>query len=260
MPIYEPQIALSEVDRELLELLGQLLLSQHCLGHNMPAVNVPLSLAEANRLLYLLESFVESRYFREAAYFIEGMANGDAWSNDNLREIYLSWRKYKGRSRAMSSRHWNEFVVRAGFNSSENSAIYAGGFRQAPVRPMPLEHFVKMEAKLAGSANIHPRVTQLILELVTEASPKITALRKSKGGLKKDSVWTGVRNLADKISEVARGLERHPVSKFELVAITTTVLDASAMYTTRDWTATGVLSNLAAVSLQSLDFRAWPNS
>lgn len=256
MPIYEPEVTLSATDRELIELLGQLILADHGLSNNVPGASVPLSTGEAKRLLILLEAFVESKYFREASYFIEGIANGEAWSDGNLREIYLSRRKHKGRSRAMSSRHWNEFVLRAGFNSSENARIYAGAPSQAPVRPMPLDHFIRMERRLTKSAEIHPRVADLVLQLVSEVRPEITKLREGKAPLANGFVWSRARKLADKISSVVIGLEKRPVSKFELVAITTTVLDVSAMFTTRDWTAVGVLSNLAAVHMQSLDLKA----
>jgi len=114
MAIYEPSLLLSNTDREALSLLGQLALSSCGDGSNVHADAVALSPAEAQHLLELLEQFAASRQFIEGSYFAEGLANGDVWKDDGLREIYLSQRKRRGHSRIASGHTWREFVLRAG--------------------------------------------------------------------------------------------------------------------------------------------------
>lgn len=251
MAIYEPEIFLSSTDRELLQLLGQLVLAQHPTNDNISGEQVTLSPSEGKRLLVLLEQFVESKLFQEGSYFAEGMANGEAWHDDAIREIYLSWRKRRGRTRVMAGRHWNEFVLRAGFRFSESARMYVDGPLRTPVRPMPLDHFLKMEARLLKAASVHPRVAQLVLDLVRASRPSLEKFRQGEKKIERGTIVSRVKSVFGKIRDAQRGLERRPLSKFELVSVATIITDTTTLFTTRDWTATGVISNLAAVMSQS---------
>jgi hypothetical protein len=253
MPINEPNLLLSKDDREALALLGHLVLSAYELNSNSSPELVALSPREAQRLLRLLEQFAASRQFVEGAYFAEGLANGDAWNDDGLREIYLSQRKRRGQSRIASSTKWRDLVVRAGFNTKQEAWVGPSDFRRAPTRPMTLEHFLAMEARLVSLSSLHPRVGELVLNLTSEAIPKLAEIREQKRKIEKGSLRRFVADFIYDLSHHIEGNEKRATTRRRIVAMSTLLMDTGAMFATRDWTAAGVLSSLAAVVSDSID-------
>lgn len=252
MAIYQPNLILSQADREALLLLGQLALSTHPEQSNLSIDEVPLSPSEAERLLYLLEEFISSRRFLEGSYFAEGVANGDGHTDDRLKEIYLSWRTRTGRTRVASTYAWNEFVLRAGFNSSMNAWMWPRSGR-SPVRPMSLAHFVQMERKLVNAVGLHPRVRGLILDFVEDGLPQLEVLRERKASISPGSIRNFVRSSVDALSVTVVGKEGAPMSRRKIIALSTILMDTAALFVTRDWTATGVLSTLASTVPDALE-------
>jgi hypothetical protein len=250
--IYRPSVTLSEGDREALVLLGQLALSTHSDQTNFGPNEVPLSPAEAERLLHLLEQFVSSRRFLEGAYFTEGMANGNGHSDERLKEIYLSWRTRTGRTRVASTYTWNEFVLRLGFNSSKNAWMWPRSGR-FPVRPMALAHFVKMEKRLIDTVGLHPRVRNLIVEFVENRLVRLEEVREGNANIEVGSTLSFVRSFVRALGAAKSGLEKAPMSRRKIIAISTIVMDTASLFITRDWTACGVLSTLASVLPDTLD-------
>lgn len=247
-------MALSKSDREVLVLLGQLILaSNDGYSSNTPRDAITLSPNEARRLLELLEEFINSKLFLEGSYFAEGIANNNHQNNDRLREIYLSWRSRRGHSRISSGYVWREFLHRAGFNSGQDGWYLNGGMRRSPVKPMSLEHFVEMEKRLVGVAELHPRVAHLLLDLVGEALPALEILRARRGNIREGYVRGFVKQTISDISDHVVGREKEPMTRRKIIALSTIILDTSALFTTRDWTATGVISTIAAVVPDALD-------
>jgi len=193
--IYRPSLILSKTDRELLVLLAQLALTSQGWESNVSPEVVALSPREAAHLLDLLEQFANSKLFLEGAYFTEGVANGEAHTNDRLREIYFSWVVRRGGTRVASSQKWREFVLRAGFNSSSEAWMWPRGIRRSPLRPMPVDHFLRMEKRLLATAEVHPRVASLVLEFVQRSLPRLESLRERRATVRPGSV----RLLADEL-------------------------------------------------------------
>jgi hypothetical protein len=253
--IYEPKLILSAADREALVLLAQLALaSQGEDQGNISCDAVALSPAEARHLLELLEQFAGSRLFLEGAYFTEGLANGQGWHDDRLREIYLSWRVRRGRTRVASTQAWREFMLRAGFYFSENAWMWPRDLKRNPLRPMTLQHFLAMERKLVSASGLHPRVASLIVSFVESAIPTLEALRERKAQVRLGSIKNFVDRFVHDLRDHIKGREKTPMTRRKVIAISTIVMDTAALFATRDWTAAGVLSGLAAVAPDALDY------
>jgi hypothetical protein len=253
--IYEPRLLLSDVDREILALLAQLALTAGGQDRsNIPSDAVALSQSEAEHLLQLLEQFASSRLFLEGAYFSEGLARGEGWQNDRLKEIYFSWRVRRGRTRVASTQGWREFTLRAGFNTSENAWMWPRDPRREPLRPMPLEYFVAMERKLISASGIHPRVGALIIEFIENALPYLRAIRERNATVEEGAIKRGVDRFVLDLRDHVRGREKTSMTRRRIVALSTIVMDVSALFATRDWTATGVLSGLAAIAPDALNY------
>lgn len=249
MAIYEPTLILTKADREVLFLLGQLALSTfdgNC-PTNLDAEDVPLSPSEAERLLQLLQEFESSKRFVEGSYFTEEIANGGGWTNDRLKEIYLSWRSRSGRTRVASTYTWNEFVVRAGFNTSSDSWMWPRSI-SSPVRPMTLKHFVSMERKLIDTIGLDPRVKALIATFVEAGLAQLDDLREGKTKIRSGAIRTFVQSFVQDLADRQTGREALPMKRKRVIALSTILIDTSALFVTRDWTAAGVLSTIASVA------------
>ena len=149
MGIYNPRTFLSKDDVELLRLLATLLIEYERMEgrSNIAPESVPLSVAESQRLLQLLEEFISSRKFVEGSYFIERLFSGADVYDPRLKEIYLSWRKRQGRSRSMATVHWRRFINRLGI-VKERSGYLTGGY-VIDAEKMELSYFLRMEARLS---------------------------------------------------------------------------------------------------------------
>ncbi len=112
---------------------------------------------------------------------------------------------------------------------------------------MPLTHFLRMEAKLASAANVHPRVKALILKLV---EAKLTLIEEVRFGRQK----LRDRAISDPPKQLLAALQKKdpvgkpPMKTAKLVGIMTIVMDLSAMYTTRDWSVAAFLSTIAGAA------------
>jgi hypothetical protein len=251
--IYSPNLILSDADREALLLLGQLALTSHAEQSNVAIDEIALSPAEAERLLFLLDQFATSKRFLEGSYFAEGIAKGDGHKNKRLKEIYLSWRKRLGFTRVASTYTWNEFVVRAGFGFGENAWMWPRAGRNA-VTQMDLKYFLAMEEKLVDAIGLHPRVRNLIVKFVDARLLHLDALREGQREVRPGSIRRLVQSFVSDLATVPTGREDRPMSRNRVIGLSVILMDTSALFVTRDWTATGVLSTLASVAPDALDY------
>jgi hypothetical protein len=244
MAIYDPDLFFTKTDLELLRLLGDLVLSwdEKAERANYVAGEVPLSPVEARQLLRLLEAFVNSRKFAEGSYLIEGLFGGKAFTDPNLRDIYLGWRKRVGRSRAVATIQWENLLRRIGLSvGAPNPRIWY----RASAEPMPLDHFVKMEMKLADAAHVHPRVKALIYKLVDARKAYLSEVRFGRRKLPSGTISEAPKPLIAALRKSVSRTGAAPMSTTKLAGIMTIVMDFSALYTTRDWSVTGFLSTIA---------------
>jgi hypothetical protein len=253
MAIYEPHLFLSPNDKETLILLGEIALSAYGERSNICSDSIALSPREAEQLLKLLEDFASSKRFLEGAYLAEGLANDQAWSDPRLKRIYSSQRAKHGQSQIMSGQHWRELVVRAGIGTAGNTDMGYANFRRGPVRPMSQAHFLKMEAKLAASAGLNPRVQRILIEFAELAMPGLEKLRDQKISLNYGSVRQLIGSFQADLTDHVNGTERTTLKRQRVAAVAMVVMDTAALFTTRDWTATGVLSTLAATVAAAIE-------
>jgi hypothetical protein len=244
LAIYSPELFFTRADRELLQLLEQLILcwDERDGRSNFAAGEVPLSTSEANSLLHLLEEFIQSLKFVEGAYLIEGLFGGRALTDPSLRDIYLKWRRRVGRSRAVATIQWENLLKRVGVSvGAPNPRIW---YRASAV-PMPLDHFERMEMKLADAAHVHPRVKALILKVVQARRDYLEAVRFGREKLPRGSIADAPKPLLNALRKQREPVGTPPMSTTKLAGIMTIVMDFTAIYTTRDWSVTGFLSTVA---------------
>lgn len=253
MPIYQPELILTKDDCEALALLGQLAINSEGGGSNVGRDIVQLSPSEAGRLLTLLEQFAASKLFVEGSYFSEQIGNGRGFDDDRLKRIYLSWRSRRGFTNVFSGQSWREFIFRAGFNSNSDAWMWPHSMSRSPLRPMPLKHFLRMENHLATYANLHPRIKNLILQFVESALPSIESMRNGKLSIPEGAVGLILNDFIRDLSYHIDGREKTPMTRRRVIAVSTIVMDTAALFATRDWTAAGVLSTLAAAAPDAIN-------
>lgn len=241
MVTYPPTPTLSTNDRRLIKLMATLLLEQiegQSISSNRSADEVVLTDQEAGELLELLDRLVESKQFVETATFVEGLAGANTVNDRQLREIYLSARKRKGRSRAVASYHWAEFCVRLG--------IVKGPIWNVSATPMSLEHFYEMERRLLSAAGVAPRVIAVVMKVVIAQSSGLQRLREGKQSLSRGVVKQAIIDPFLRLRErSAQRIGSRQVSVTRVAAALTLMSDISIMFTTRDWSVAGTLSTMA---------------
>jgi len=243
MAIVAPEIRLNSSEKELLTLLADLVVVPSELNRsNLGSDQVCLSDRDADRLMELLTLLIESPRFQEGAYFVERLSQVEE-AGDDLREIYLSWRKRLGRSRVMASRQWSDFLLRLGFIRTKyrNSVGPAGMPNE-----MDLEHFIKMEASLLSQNGISPRVKNLVLGVISKYAKDLDDVRHGETPLPKDSIRSvPARLLADLKSCQISQMGLAPLPTSQVAGLMTIVTDMSVLFSTRDWSVTGTLSTMA---------------
>ncbi|WP_156894057.1 hypothetical protein [Erythrobacter cryptus] len=203
-----------------------------------------LSDSEARRLVELLEEFISSKRTQEAAFLLEQIFSGVSGDLKRAREVYLKGRVERGRTRAVASVQWNEFLMRLGvYPSTQAEHIY---WHRASVNPMPLDYFLRMETRLVEATGIHPRVRSLILSYVRLSFSGLSRVLSGEETLNAGQVLRKPKEIRD---ELTFGF-KHPVgqktlSVNKIAGVMTIVMDMSVLYTTRDWSVAGLMSTIA---------------
>lgn len=239
MPIYPPTPAYSETDKRLLSLMAKLLLEcvdSDAAGSNLPSGVIALTDKEADELINRLEDLLNSRGFIEACYFVEGLTLPGEQNESRLREIYLSARKRRGRSRALASIHWSEFRSRLGIKESPALATRTV--------PMDFEYFKKMEERLLSTTGIHPRVITLIMRVVSSQAQQLEQIRRGQRSLQHGTVKPLVADPIFRWREQRSQSRDLRISTTKIAAAITIVANISVLFTTRDWSVTGTLSTM----------------
>lgn len=248
MAIYDPTPFLTSTDRRLLILLSKLILDAEGVEYasNRAVDSVDLTLDESRELLELLEQFISSRRFQESAYLLETLFSGKSFESRHLRDIFLRWRKFHGKSRALATDQWEMFLSRLGIAPRRYGS--APWYRRDAI-PMPLDHFLRMERKLAAASGISPRVQELLLSYVQRQFHYLQELRHESARLQPGQI----SNKPNAIVSILRQNRNSrigvpPLSTTKIAATMTIVMDLGAVYTTRDWSVAGFLSTLAGAA------------
>ena len=237
-----PEPEFSSSDKKLLILMGRLLLEyvdQEASNSNLPVGKVTLTDSEAAELMERLEELASSRQFLESAYFVEGITSPDAREETRVREIYLSGRRKRGRSRLMSTAEWLDFKARMGISQE----VYSG---RKQTTPMSFTYFQKLERRLLSAAGLDKRVIDVVMGIVVSQHQQVERLRKRqltlRHGIIRSIVLASLFRWRDQIRE-------REFSSNKMAAAITVVTDTSILFTTRDWNVVGTLSTIAAASV-----------
>lgn len=243
MAIYEPQPKLSSTERALLVLLAQLAAGERGKGVNVPPDQMILSDQEADLLLRLLEEFSSSKKFVESAYFVERLTQADIRDDDDIKEIYLSWRKFYGRSRSMASTHWYDFLRRYG--RIPTSYGYIRGFTRISDE-MKYSHFREMERLLLQRSGVGERVKSIILSVIDQYEAEVEYTRHGDRALPEGAVSKLPAAISRSIQSARdRKLGYPAFSAAQAAGLMTVLTDVSVLFTTRDWGVAGTISTIA---------------
>lgn len=252
MAIYSPEPFLSSFDKELLRLLSELVLQQEQgWTANRSLEFVELSDSESRLLVELLEEFLASKRTQQAAYLLEQIFSSGEGDLPGAREIFLRGRVERGRTRAVASVQWNEFLIRLGaYPSTKSERRY---WHRPSAEPMPLDHFLRMEARLIDAAEIHPRVRSLILGYVRLSFQSLSRVLSGDEKIERGQVLRKPKEIRESLDEGLRSkIGTKPISVQKTAAVMTIVMDMSVLYTTRDWSVAGFMSTIAGATPAAL--------
>lgn len=193
-------------------------------------------------LIELHEEFSTSKKFIEGSYFVEQVAKGPERDEAHCREIYLSWRKRFGRSRALSTTHWHNFLQRLGVDRFLSG--YLAGTTALSAHRMPLSHFLKMERVLLENSSLSPRVRNLVMKAVNNQQAHLEDIRDCRATLPEGAVSKLPVRVIDSVRK-SMASDNSPISSHKITGLMTVIADMSVLFTTRDWGVTGTLSTMA---------------
>jgi hypothetical protein len=241
--IYEPQPKLSSTERALLRLLAQLVSGLPSGRSNLPADRAVLSEVEAELLLRLLEEFAASKKFIESVYFAERLTQPNIESDADIREVFLSWRKFYGRPRSMASTHWSDFLRRLGRTKSKYGHV-KGLTRVSD--EMAYGHFREMERLLLRRSGVGPRVQAIVLAVVDKYEREVEAARHGDNALQPGSIMKLPHAIGETIrNEWNTNFGTISISSTQAAGLMTVLTDVSVLFTTRDWGVAGTMSTIA---------------
>lgn len=227
-----PKMHLSNADKQLLQLLGELICSssEHSTG-NLPSNVAALSDADAQHLLALITSYIESSEFYRSSHFIEAVTN-DGGPSTTARELYLTLRQERGRSRVMSSYHWSEFQVRLGISRN----LYPS----SRTRPLTDDLFLRKEGELLRAAGVGADVAALAIRMLRDHCPQLGPEGRALKQVRARDIRAAI---VEPFS--ASRLSAGTIPTTKLVAAMSLVADMTVLFTTRDWNVVGTLSAIA---------------
>lgn len=239
MAIYSPEPKLSFAERELLRLLGELVTSQcRSENSNLPVGHAVLSEREAALLLELLEEISTSKKFIESAYFVEQIT-ADLSNDEHLREIYLSRRKGYGRSRAMASTHWSNFLHRLG------RVHLQVGYIRGVSRAMPYDYFRRMESILLKQSGINSRIRAIVLSVIDKYSTEVDTARRGERQIPPGAVSGLPATIISTLKDDSNNVDSSALPASQVAGLMTVIVDIPVMFTTRDWGVAGTMSTIA---------------
>lgn len=251
MAIYDPSPILEPRRRRLLFLLAKLLdesLDDEQSQSNRPAGHIVLTDPERRELLTLLGELASDRPFVVAVAFVDGLSRSSL-AESELREIYLSERRTRGRERALASMHWADFLARLGRKSGPIYSFKVTG-------RMSFDHFRRMEERLFRALGFSRRVTAYLLHKISGAKPAVEAARDplSEETSSQHPLLAESKAELERIAKILHDkVSGHDINATQIASITTVVSNLSVLFTTRDWSVTGVMSVVAGESIKALN-------
>lgn len=241
MAIQPPKPFISDIDRKLLDELFRILASNKnapVAGGNLPENEVALSAEEFTKLSHLLDLYFEQRTIMQSFAFVELVIGERTHGEANARELFLSMRRARGRTRVMAAKQWAEFRLRLGIEWREARGKDAG---------MSFDHYIAMERKLFDSLKTPPFVREQMISLLRKQEIFLEQVRagipvlagKSIRQLMQISELIGSDWKTSKFSDAR-------IPKRKLVALSALVSDLSVLFISRDWSVAGTISAMSA--------------
>lgn len=233
--IVPPEGTYSRNDIKLIELLDR------CLS-DVPDGSRPtnslfaahVTETEIEIMLNLVERKIEDKEFLLASALIDAVSNR---RQDQIRELYLSGRVRRGKSRALASKQNAEFLARLGIHLSPQRWY-------VPTDTMSFEHFLRMERRAFQDRGISPKVADLALRFISLNSEEIEGVREGRRRLSENFLQAAFLMAKSSISRMR--LERDNMADAQqLAGLLIVVVNIGVLYTTRDWSVTGTLSTIA---------------
>ncbi len=202
-----------------------------------------MSNKEADTLVTLLEEFASSKKFIESAYFVEKITQLNTNNDSDIREIFLSWRKFYGRSRAMSSTHWHNFLRRIGKSGMPYG--YVRGMSSSPYE-MSYDHFRNMERLLLIRSNVDIRIKSIILNVIDMYEKETDLARRGELPITTGSISKIPNEISRTvIQDIDSANYGSKLSAVQIAGLMTVITDISVLFTTRDWGVAGTMSTIA---------------
>lgn len=235
----KPDMRMSDADRRLLNKLNDIfneISTEYRKNSNKPDGYAVLSESEAEQISLLLSQYIDQSSFVKYSYFIEHLFSS-TYNDSALREIYLSERKIRGRSRAMAATHWREFKSRVGIEGEK---------WQKTVPVLDEDTFIKLEKVLVSSSGISEPFADSVLETVSNNLHYVRS-GSSLQNFSSLSAYGIITEIVAKLrSKGKTKRDTRTMSTTQLSALAGLLIDGSAMFTTRDWSAASSYSALAS--------------
>ena len=227
-------IPLSDRDREILRVISVYLIaaSDRARGSNtVPFESIEISKEDSHILADCLGALLRDERFLEKVKFSEAIIRPNAVNRKPVRNTFILRERF-GHSRGKEDRisAWEQFYFDFG--------------------NMPFHEFLEIESKIFQAAELHPKVSYLLLRLLDEHKKYVEDPRHMKQLSKPGTIVRSFSKIRDQL-DVAEDLfgKGAVLSNYSLAAIGTIVSDSTAFWVTRDYSTAGTISTLGAAAL-----------
>lgn len=213
---------------------------------NLPEDKVVISHEEKQELLSLIEDYKSSKGFLHRLSFL-GFLSPREYDEERARELYLSGRKAGGKTRALASMQWAELQIKIFGAYTRFTQPYKQWVNHVS-GAMNFQYFLKMEEKLFLRFKIMNATKRYLMEIVRSAETSVEHFR-SWGDLEDQIDYKQlIRGLISEVEKHLKLPDNYELSNKQVACLAVIISNFSVFYTTRDWSAAGVISSVAGSS------------
>jgi len=248
MPIYSPDIQLSENDVKIIRELSLLLVNSSELEISKEVVlegaSVLMSQEQAITLLKYLRNKLNKFKFKQQIRFSQMVFQKKNENENEAKQIYAFLNSKRLKKSLGVNYNFDVFQARLKKPLHWHHAI------STPPTVMTYDHFIKMERKLFEELQIHPSVRTLILDLL---ETQRTLIDNSRAGDESNFNDARILPFLEKIiSQLSIGTKQRSyklaLSSLNVSSLIGILSNTGILVTTRDWGVTGAISTMASFS------------
>lgn len=247
MSINKPSVNFSTEEKALLIFISEILLEyldSQGGNSNLPEKHIALTDKQCIELKGLISKLLAHPKFDVVDLFFKLIHLNRFSGGERAKKIYMEGRSSLGKSTAMSSYQWDELRQRIGGLSWSDTLIVR-------TEPMSEAHFLKMETMLFNELyNEEKLIKQSVANYLSLQTLKRLGKLQKKRARRKNTQIKSVKYIFEKLNEAAQKQKMLTVENLEAAAFV--LSNSSVLFTTRDWTATGVLSLMVGTSFNVL--------